>query len=323
MTRTEKKKIILDALHNFPTLPIRTVARYILAEYGPYFDGDLEKIRHAIRYYTGKEGENNRKSLGEDIVKRGPAKMPITWRNIRKPHVLTPGKWLVLADVHVPYHEPKALEAAVNYGKQVGVTNVLLNGDIQDAAAVSAWASTTKRNFDKELVSFLEFLDWLVQELPVPMVYSPGNHEYRLPRYYANKAPELIGLPLLAMESVLNLESRGIEFIEYKQIKMAGKLPILHGDELRFSSPVNPARGLFLKTHSYAMCSHFHTTSEHSTRNIHGTILTTWSTGCLCDLSPDYSPYSNWNWGFAVVDVFKDGGFKVDNLRILPSFEVV
>ena len=131
MTKSEKKKIILDALHNFPTLPIRTVARYILAEYGPYFDGDLEKIRHAIRYYTGKDGETNRQN-NKDIIKRVPAEMPKTWRNIRTPHVLTPGKWLVLADIHVPYHEPLAIQAAVEYGKQVGITNVLLNGDIQD-----------------------------------------------------------------------------------------------------------------------------------------------------------------------------------------------
>jgi len=322
MTRVEKKKIILDALHNFPTLPIRTVARYILAEYGPYFDGDLEKIRHAIRYYTGKDGETNRQN-NKEIVKRAPAEMPKTWRNIRTPHVLAPGKWLVLADIHVPYHEPLAIQAAVEYGKKVGITNVLLNGDIQDCASVSHWPKTTKRNFDKELVVFLEFLDWLCAELPVPMVYKPGNHEYWLPRYYASKAPELIGLPLLAMESVLNLESRGVEFIEYKQIVDAGGLPILHGDELRFSSPVNPARGLFLKTHSWAMCSHFHQTAENSTRDINGKLLTTWSTGCLCDLSPDYSPYSNWNHGFAVVDVTKGGGFKVDNRRILPSFEVV
>ena len=321
MTKAEKKKIILDALHNFPTFPTRTLARYILAEYGPYFDGDLEKIRHCIRYYTGKEGKANLETVGKNIVRRDKTEMPLTWRNVRRPYDLPKGKWLVLADIHVPYHEPIAIEAAVEYGKQQGITGVLLNGDIQDCASVSHWPVTRKRNFDKELVIFQQFLDWLCEELPVPMVYKPGNHEYWLPRYYASKAPELIGVPLLAMESVLNLEARNIEFIEYKQIVNAGGLPILHGDELRFSSPVNPARGLFLKTHSWAMCSHFHQTAENSSRDINGKLLTTWSTGCLCDLSPDYSPYSNWNWGFAIVDVTKDG-FVVNNKRILPSGEV-
>lgn len=322
MTKAEKKEIILTALNNFPTLPIRTIARHILAEYGEYFDGDIEKIRHSIRYYTGKEGESHREA-NKNIIKRGPVQMPLTWRRKRTPWYLDAGKWLVLADVHVPYHEPKALIAAVEYGKKAGVDHVLLNGDMQDCASITHWPKTTKRNFDKELTVFIQFLDWLCQELPYPMIYKPGNHEYWLPRYYANKAPELIGLPLLAMETILNLEARGIEFIEYKQLVMAGKLPILHGDEYKFSSPINPARGLFLKTHSWGMCGHFHKTSEHPARDVFGTLLTSWSTGCLCDLSPDYAPYGDANWGFAIVTVKPNGDFLVDNRRILPNGEVV
>ena len=71
------------------------------------------------------------------------------------------------------------------------------------------------------------------------------------------------------------------------------------------------------------MCGHCHTTSEHTDKNIQGAILTTWSVGCVCDLSPDYAPYGNWNWGFALVDVEKNGNFTVENHRILPSGAVV
>jgi hypothetical protein len=42
-----------------------------------------------------------------------------------------------------------------------------------------------------------------------------------------------------------------------------------------------------------------------------------------CDLNPDYAPYGNWNWGFALVDVEKNGNFTVENHRILPSGAVV
>jgi hypothetical protein len=126
------------------------------------------------------------------------------------------------------------------------------------------------------------------------------------------------------METILGLEYRDIEFLDYLQLVMAGKLPILHGHEVpNISRTVNPARGLFQHTKTWAMCSHCHTTSQHPAKDIYGTLLTTWSTGCLCDLSPDYNPFgNNWNWGFALVNVEKNGDFEVENKRILPSGKV-
>lgn len=313
--------IVKQAIKRFPNLPVRTIARYILLQSGEYFDGNYERIRDQVRYYLGKRGEGSRKANGE---RKSIPTMPLTWRNKRAPYHLSPGLWLLLFDVHVPFHEPKAVEAAIKYGQDQGVNGVLFPGDLQDCASVSFWASARKRDFDKELEIFIDFLDFIEHEFPdQEKVWLPGNHEYRLPRYYQSKAPELIGVPLQAFDTVLALEQRKIERLEYNQIVMAGKLPILHGHEFRISTAVNPARGLFLKTKSWAMCGHCHTTSEHTDKNIQGTILTTWSVGCVCDLSPDYAPYGNWNWGFALVDVEKNGNFTVENHRILPSGAVV
>jgi hypothetical protein len=47
-----------------------------------------------------------------------------------------------------------------------------------------------------------------------------------------------------------------------------------------------------------------------------------WSTGCLCDLTPDYSRVNRWNHGFAVVEVDEAGSFNVDNLRISKKGEI-
>jgi hypothetical protein len=317
-----KQDIVRDALERFPELPLRTVARYIMYNYGETFDGDIEKIRSAIRYRTGKNGSLSRKGVGAGVVTRTSPSMPQTWRETRTNYKLKPGLWLVLGDIHIPFHEPRAIESAIKYGQAQGVTGILFNGDLQDCAAVSFWPSKRKRDFDKEVEVLIDFLDFIEHEFPVAQkVWLPGNHEYRLPRYYQQKAPELIGLPLLSIDSVLGLEFRGIEMLDYKQIVMAGKLPIVHGDQFPFiSRSVNPARGLFMRTKSWALCSHCHTTSEHTEKNIHGKILTTWSTGCLCDLSPDYFPYgNNWNFGFAVVNVEKNGDFEVESKRILPT----
>lgn len=311
--------IVKKTIERFPGYPSRTLSRIILHQHGEYFDGDLEKIRDRVRWFQGKHGDRSRHNKKDTIT------IPRTLRNKRTPYHLSPGLWLLLFDVHVPFHEPVAVEAAIKFGQEQGVTGVFFPGDLQDCAAVSHWQSTIPRNFDKELERFIDFLDFIEQEFPTQeKVWLPGNHEYRLDRYYQSKAPELIGIPLIAFDRVLALEQRKIIRLENKQIVMAGKLPIIHGDEMRVSTAVNPARGLLLKAKTWAMCGHYHRTSEHPGKDLRGTLLTTWSVGCLCDLSPDYNPYGNdWNWGFALINVEKNGSFEVVNKRILPNGKVV
>ena len=129
----------------------------------------------------------------------------------------------------------------------------------------------------------------------------------------------------MAMETILDFEGRGIEFLDYFQVVYAGKLPIVHGHEFKsISTSVNPARGLFLKANSWVLGGHSHRTSEHTGTNIKGDYLTTWSVGCLCDLHPEYNPFGNqWNWGLAIVENKENGDFEVENKRILPNGKVV
>lgn len=323
---SKKNDIIKDAIRRFYHLPKRSIARHVLYAYGDLFDNDLELIRSKIRYYTGATGEKKRGELADkSLIGHIPQTMPETWRKIRQPYKLDEGYWLILSDAHIPFHEPKALEAAVQFGQAEKVNGILLNGDWQDCAAVSYWPAQ-KRNFHREIELVIDSLDWLRQEFPKQkIVYKPGNHEYRLPRYYVKNAPQLVETPLAAMETLLGFEERKIEFLDYHQIVMAGKLPIIHGHEVRnLTSTVNPARGLFLRAKSFAACSHCHQTSEHSTRDINGQVITTWSFGCLCDLNPDWNPVgNNWNWGFGLVSIEKGGHFEIQNYRILPNGKVV
>lgn len=321
MTKHEIVEETCRRLTNFPT---RTIARYLIDKYGGLFENDLEKARHAVRYCRGQQGDGAREK-NKEIIPATPLAMPDTWRKVNTPFNLSPGRWLILADLHIPFHEKIPIEAALKYGRRKKCTGVFIDGDLQDCQGVSYWPSVIRKRFIDEVMVVLDFLDYLRQEFPTEqIVYKPGNHEYRLPRYYASHAPETIGNPALAMESLLDFESRGIEFLDYFQLVYGGKLPILHGHEFRsISSPVNPARGLFLKTNSWALCAHMHRTSEHTDTNIHDEYLTTWSVGCLCDLHPDYSPFgSKWNWGFAILDIDDKGGFEVQNKRILSKGQV-
>jgi predicted phosphodiesterase len=325
MPKNNKAQIIRDAVRRFPNLGNRSIARYILGSYGDLFDNDLEKIRNRVRVIRGKNGNKNRANLiDKSLYGDTPVNIPKTWRKTRTSYKLPPGLWLVLSDLHVPYHEPIPIEAAIQYGHSQKVSGIFINGDFQDCTGISFWYKE-RRDFMKEVEATIDMFDWLRQEFPKSsIVYKPGNHEYRLPRYYVAHAPELIETPLAAMETLLGFEERNIEFLDYHQKVMAGELPIIHGHEYpSISKTVNMARGLFLKTKTFAACSHGHSTSEHSVRDINDMMLTTWSFGCLCDLHPDWNPFSDWNWGFALINIEPNGFFEVENRRILPNGKVV
>jgi len=326
---SRKAKVVKDAIRRFFHLGDRTIARHLIASHPEHFRNkqgeiDVEVARSSVRYYTGKLGKRSRKYSDTELHRDTPTKMPKTWSRKRTPYKLKDGLWLILSDVHVPFHSEKAIESAIQQGQSEGVDGIFLNGDIWDAQSVSWWPEVV-RNFNREIEALIDFLDWLAEAFPgKPIIYKPGNHEYRLPRYILSKAPELIETPIDAIERVLGFEERGIEFLDYYQIVYAGLLPIFHGHEIRrLSRVVNPARGLFQKIHSYGACSHCHSTSTHSERNIEGVDLTCHSFGCLCDLSPDYDPYNvKWNWGFGLAGV-AGSDFEVINRRILPSGQVV
>lgn len=320
-----RTQIVRNAVRRFNHLPNQTIAKHILATHGDLFENNLDKIRSYVRRTVGQQGNLIRsmtkdKSLFRDTV----TSIPKSWREIRTPYHLPPGLWLVLSDLHIPFHEPEAIEAAVQAGQAEKVDGIFFNGDIQDCAAVSYWP-LRRRDLNGEIEAVIDFFDWFRNQFPKQkIVYKPGNHEYRLPRYYISKAPELIDTPYAAMETVLGFESRNIEFLDYHQLVYAGLLPIIHGHEIpTISKAVNAARGLYLRAKTFSACSHCHSTSEHPAKTIEGKLMTTWSFGCLCDLNPDYNPLGNdWNWGFALINIEKDGDFEVINRRILPNGKV-
>jgi hypothetical protein len=137
----------------------------------------------------------------------------------------------------------------------------------------------------------------------------------------ANSAPELANLAknLPTITSLMHLKRRGWSYVTDRRVIELGKLQILHGHEYPtpIIGPVNPARGAFLRAMECVMVGHHHQTSEHTAPTLSQKMITTWSTGCLCDLHPAYARLNKWNQGFAAVEVDSKGRFNVDNLRVL------
>jgi predicted phosphodiesterase len=227
----------------------------------------------------------------------------------------------ILSDVHVPYHSEMAVRAAVEFLKGESLSGILLNGDIADFYAISRYTKDpTQRDFKGELDAVRAFLAYLRQEFPeIPIVYKEGNHENRWQSWLWQHAAEISDDPRMSLVAWLDLGKHGIEWVEDQRPVMLGKLPVLHGHELPkgMAAPVNVARGAFLRTLSTVLVGHSHRTSNHAESDMWHSETGCWSTGCLCDLRPDYARINRWNHGFAVATVHKGGAFDVNNYRVM------
>lgn len=312
-------KAISEILKEFPDAPTRMLAGMLMKRHPKLFT-DYDCARSSLRYRRGALGKYNRRArlLTAPITPR--IELPASDERVFGPFIMDGCKRvLVLPDIHVPYHTRSAIEIAVAEGKRRNVDGILLSGDQVDFHSLSRFERDPEaRDFAGERAIMVQLLGYLRQEFPKARIaYKEGNHDERLRSYIVTKAPELYGIAELRLEKLFDFERLGIEHIGDKRAVMLGGLSVLHGHELHkgFAPPVNPARGAYLKAKVSILIGHHHKTSEHTETALDGSIITTWSMGCLSDLRPPYAPYNSYNYGFANVEIDKSN-FNVTNHRI-------
>jgi predicted phosphodiesterase len=298
-------------------MPTLKLARIIYKDNPLLFSG-VESVRLTLRNIEGKS--NNRTKVRKVVPDRprNPYNLPQSDEAVYEPYVIDAKRLLVLSDIHIPYHSIDALTCAFDYAKGEKPDAILLNGDTIDFFGLSRFMKDPKkRSVAHELQAFKELVDVIKKTFNAKIYYKMGNHCERYEHFLWMKAHELVGIEEFDFSNILKARSEGIEIIKDKRIMKAGDLNIIHGHEFGGSvfSPVNIARGLFLKGKVSAMQGHNHQSSSHSESNMNGEITTTWSLGCLCELHPAYLPINKWNHGFAIVDI--DGkNFEVRNKNI-------
>jgi predicted phosphodiesterase len=314
----------------FPDAPARTLARRLVAESNNAIT--LHQARMRMQRQFGVHGKQHRKSIkaAAPRPKRKAGEvysMPPSHAEPWTPHVMKVlGPVGILSDVHVPYHSEIAVAAAVGFLKEQSLSALLLNGDIADFYAISRYQKDPKqRDFKGELEAVRQFLAWLRSEFPnIPIVYKIGNHEDRWTHWLWQHGPEISDDPRMSLTAWLELDKHDMQIVEDQRPVMLGKLPVLHGHELPrgLASPVNVARGAWMRTLSTVLVGHSHRTSNHAESNMWHHETACWSTGCLCDLRPEYAKFNKWNWGFAVATVHERGQFDVNNYRVMSDGSV-
>lgn len=324
---TERQKKAVKIVSEFSDSVNKTgLARILVAENPLLFDG-VEQARDVIKYVTGNKGERCRKAL-KDKSQIKESKNKNIWglgeeiHNDITPYVIPSvnNKIGVISDIHIPYQSNVATSLALTFLKDKDVNTILINGDAMDFYQASSFIRDPgKRDLQYELDSMRMFVASLRKNFPNALIiYKEGNHEYRWKRFLMLKAPEVFNMSEFRLDIILRLAEHGVIWIDNKKIIKAGKLNIIHGHEYYGSySPVNPAKGYFNKAMANVMAGHNHQTSSHISKDLNNEITGSWSTGCLCELSPDYMPYNKWNHGFAMVKVDKGGIFSVINKTII------
>jgi len=326
---TAAGKLAKKYLKKYPSLPIMTIAKLMYSENELVFT-TVDHARTTLRRYAGLQGKNSRKTVDPELQR------PLTYNyapfnDIPKSYKSGPNDFtlpsdanhiLVLSDVHFPYHDEEALGSAIQYGIQEQVNTILLNGDILDFYQLSRFdKDPSKPKMKTELEQGRWFMKALRTAFPKARIYYKiGNHEDRLEKWLRLKAPEWLGMEEFELKMLLRFGENQIQLIDSDATIKAGNLNIIHGHEYMGGGTVNPARNLYLKAKASTICGHFHRKSEFTTRDINNSIQGAWTTGCLCELYPEYMKgHTDWVHGFAVVKVNKDGTFSVDNKMIIEG----
>jgi hypothetical protein len=175
-----KKDRVKKYVEEFPTHGNRTLAKLIVSKHPTLFP-TLDAARSCVRNIRGNCGNNARKQADKQLMKpngkAGEYKIPKSLNKKKSVVRIPDGTTLILADVHIPYHDVDSLECALNHVDNP--TNIVLNGDCVDFFAVSRWdKDPDARDLAGELQASRQFLMHLRERFPESNIYFKiGNHE--------------------------------------------------------------------------------------------------------------------------------------------------
>jgi len=210
-----------------------------------------------------------------------------------------------LNDFHIPYHDEKAINIALQFVKYLHPHKIVLH-ELMDWYSLSRFDKDPNRKLDikknKDMaVGYLQKIRGMFPDIEIIMLQ--GNHDKRLVKYLRTKAEELNNLDELKIQSLLKLNELNIDYrIDYSFRNVLFK----HGEVVRKYSGYT-ARAELDKEGVSGCSGHTHRLGAHF-QTLRGGKYVWLETGCLCD--PKQAEYidgtANWQQGVGGF-IFKKG----------------
>jgi len=232
---------------------------------------------------------------------------------------------LILADIHAPYQNHRALDIALSLGKEIdNLEEVIILGDLADFYNLSRFArdpsiTTLLREEVAAVHTVLKHINILFPHQK--KIYLGGNHEQRLQAYIVRNCPELFELQGLQIENLLQCKQFGFEYIAYGPNQ---QYKILGGDYIARHEPYaggqSFCRGSVQRAQMNHVFGHHHQIARATSVNLNNRNNEAISIGCLCDkTNPVFGYVKNihqWQLGFAIATMLGNGLTFIDNLHI-------
>lgn len=126
---------------------------------------------------------------------------------------------VVLSDIQSPFHLPQCIALCIEYIKRFKPDLLVLNGDIVDFYTASDFNKVGRgpaRMAEEIKITQAEVLEPILAALPkgCQVVWTAGNHEFRLKRAIALHAPWLKDFPGLTIEEAFEMKKLGIRYVD-------------------------------------------------------------------------------------------------------------
>lgn len=211
---------------------------------------------------------------------------------------------LILPDTHAPYHDKRAWDLALTVGQAIKPKHIIHLGDLADCYSISSHSKNPARVSEKRMKHEIEAVRACVRDLnslgAKNKIFTEGNHEDRLPRYLADKAPDLYDLQALQPSELFGFQ--GWTYKRYREDHKLGKLYVVH--DIGYAGRYAAQR--VLDTYQHNVCSgHTHRLSYIVEGNAAGESHVSATFGWLGDArAADYmhrvKAMRDWQLGFGV-----------------------
>lgn len=209
---------------------------------------------------------------------------------------------LFVPDVHRPYHDARAWRLMLRAAETFEPDHVITLGDFFDCAPVSAHSKDVSRlkRFSAEVEDAKTGLRELKALGAKRYDFVEGNHEFRLPRYLLDKAPELSDL--LTIPELLGLKDAGWNYVPYRSHLKIGHLHVTHEVGAAGAKAHQQARESF---EGNVVIGHTHRMGLHYSGNARGKARVGAMFGWLgdakkCDYMHQIQANRAWQLGFGV-----------------------